>query len=131
MDGGFLTYPLDQVLGLCADKRGNRHVGPRNPPLCHDGRVLKGSLAYQKLVGQHTKGPQVDLFVVVVVLAARLEHLRGQVVEGAAHGLAAVVGGVDAPAKVGDLELAVDADEDVLGLDVAVDDVLAVQVAQG
>lgn len=38
---------------------------------------------------------------------------------------------MDAPAEVGDLDLAVDADEDVLGLDVAVDDVLAVQVAQG
>lgn len=38
---------------------------------------------------------------------------------------------MDAPAEVGDLDLAVDAHEDVLGLDVPVDDVLAVQVAQG
>mgnify|MGYP001202434070 CR=1 FL=1 len=37
---------------------------------------------------------------------------------------------VDAPAKVCELEVAVDADEDVLGLDVAVDYVLGVQVRE-
>lgn len=38
---------------------------------------------------------------------------------------------MDRPPKVADLELAVDPDEDVLGLDVAVDDVLGVEVRQG
>jgi hypothetical protein len=37
---------------------------------------------------------------------------------------------VDGPAKVGELEFAVDAEQEVLGLDVAVDDVLAVQVRE-
>ena len=38
---------------------------------------------------------------------------------------------MNAPSEIRDLDLAVDADEDVLGFDVAVDDVLFVQVVEG
>ena len=96
----------------------------------HDGGVLEGRLADQELVHQHAQAPQVDLLGVPVVLAAGLDHLWREVVEGAAERVAAVVGRVHAPAEIRDLDLAVDAHQDVLGLDVAVDDVLAVQVAQ-
>jgi len=41
------------------------------------------------------------------------------------------VGRVHRPAKVGELHLAADAEQEVFGLDVAVDDVAAVQVLQG
>lgn len=96
----------------------------------HDGRVLKRRLAHEELVRQHAQTPQVHLFVVPVVLGARLDHLWRQVVESTAKRSAAVVGGVDAPPEIRNLDLAVDAHQNVLGLDVAVDDVLAVQVAQ-
>lgn len=38
---------------------------------------------------------------------------------------------MNGPAKVADFELAVDADEDVFGLDVPVDDVFGVEVDEG
>ncbi len=45
-------------------------------------------------------------------------------------GAPAAVGGVHRPAEVGDLELALGAQQQVLGFDVAVDDVLGVAVQQ-
>lgn len=121
---------LDQVFGLGTDKGRNRHVSPSYPPLRHHGRILERCLANEELVRQDTQTPEINLLVVVVVRATGLDHFWGQVVEGTAHGVATVVGGVDAPAEIGNLDLAVDAHEDVLGLDVTVNDVLAVQVAQ-
>ena len=58
------------------------------------------------------------------------DHLWGQVVERTAERLPPRVGRVDAPAKVGDFQLTLDADEEVLGLDVAVNHVLLVAVRQ-
>ena len=58
------------------------------------------------------------------------DHLWWQVVQGAAHGLASVVGSVDRPAEIANLDFTVDADEDVLGLDVPVNDVLPVKIPQ-
>ncbi|KAH9831296.1 cercosporin toxin biosynthesis protein, partial [Teratosphaeria destructans] len=84
-----------------------------------------------------TRNSYVHLLRVPIVTVARggrrrrrLDHLRREVIQRAAHGVAPVVGRVHRPAEIGDLDLAVQADEDVLGLDVAVHDVLAVQVAQ-
>ena len=59
-----------------------------------------------------------------------LDHLGREVVERAAERRATIARRVHAPAKVANLELAVDPEEEVLGLDVAVDDVLRVQVAE-
>ena len=124
-------YLLDQVPRLGTDEARNGHVTPGNLALGLDGRVLERRLAAQELIREHAQAPQVDGLAVEVLLAAGLDHLRGQVVEGAAHGVAAVVGRVHAPAEVRDLDLAVDADQDVLGLDIAVHDVLLMQIFQG
>lgn len=90
--------------------------------------VLEGGLADEELVRQDAEAPQVDLLGVAIVAAAGLEHLRREVVEGAAHSFAAVVGRVDGPAEVADLDLAVNTDEDVLRFDVPVHDVLLVEI---
>ena len=58
------------------------------------------------------------------------DHLRRKIVQSPAKRLASVSRRVHAPPKVSNLELAVDPKQQVLGLDVAVDDVLPVQVNQ-
>lgn len=97
----------------------------------HGRSVFKGSLAAQELVGQDTQAPEVNLFVVKVFGRARFNHLWREVIEGTAHGLSSAVGGMHTPAKVGNLEFAMDTDQNILGLDVAVNDVLPVQITQG
>ena len=124
------TYSLNEVCSLSAYERGNSHVCTSNPPVRHNGCILERGLAHEELVRQHTQTPQINLFVVVVVGAARLDHLRREVVKGTAEGLPPVVGGVHTPPEIRNLDLAVNTDEDVLGLNVPVDDVLAVQVAE-
>lgn len=114
-----------------AHVRRDSHVCPRYPPLRHDRRVLKRGLADQKLVGQDAQAPQVNFFIVVILGGPGLDHLGRQIIQGATHGLSPVVGSMHAPPEIGNLELAVDADEDVFGLDVPVDNVLAVQITQG
>jgi len=123
-------YPLNEISRLGADKRRDRHFAPHDSPICHHFGVLEGGLAHKEFVRQDAQAPEVDFLVIPVVGAAGLDHLRGQVVEGTAHGLATAVWRVHAPAKVGNLDLAVDPDQDVLGLDVPVDDVLPVQVLE-
>ena len=59
---------------------------------------------------------------------AALNHLRRKIVKGPAERLAPISRRVHAPPKVSDLQLAVDPKQEVLGLDVAVDDVLRVEV---
>jgi hypothetical protein len=87
---------------------------------------LKGRVAAEELVGEHAQRPDVDGVVVVLVL----DHLGGEVVEGPAEGRAARRGRVHGPAKVGDFDVALVAEEEVLGLDVAVDHVLPVAVVE-
>ena len=87
---------------------------------------LKRGHAAQKLVREHTQRPHVDGGIVV----PPFHHLGGQVIEGTAERLPPGVGRVDAPAEIGNLQLALDADEEVLGLDVAVNHVLLVAVHQ-
>lgn len=60
-----------------------------------------------------------------------LNHLRGQVIECAAQCRPTISWCVDRPSKIGNLELAVETDENVLGLEVAVDDVLRMAIVQG
>ena len=125
------AYPLDQVPCLRTYERRDCHIGPRYPPLRHHRCVFERRLADKKLVRQDTQTPKIHFLIVVVLGCSRLDHLRGQVVQGTTHRSTTTVGGVHTPAEIGDLDLAVDAHEDVLRLDVAVDDVLAVEVAQG
>ena len=60
----------------------------------------------------------------------RLQHLGREVVEGAAHGVPPVIRRMDGPAEIADFDLAVQAHKNILGLDVAVDDVFLVQELQ-
>ena len=60
----------------------------------------------------------------------RLQHLGREVVEGAAHSVTPIVRRMDGPAEIADFDLAVQAHEDVLRFDVAVDDVFLVQELQ-
>ena len=64
-------------------------------------------------------------------MLASFDHLGWEVVERTTEGGAAVARSVHAPAKVADLELAVDTQEKILGLDISVDDVLRVEVGEG
>lgn len=61
---------------------------------------------------------------------AALDHLGRQVVERAAERGAPIAGRVHAPAEIANLELAIDAKEKVLGLDVSMNDVLGVEVGK-
>ena len=125
-----MTYSLDEILRLGTHEPGHCHLAPCNPPLRHDRRVFERRLAHKELISQHAQTPEIDLLAVKVVTSARLDHLGGQVVQRPTHGLSAVVGRVHTPTEIGDLDLPVDADEDVLWLDVAVHDVLTVQVLE-
>ena len=62
---------------------------------------------------------------------AALDHFRWEIVESAAEGGAPITWRVHAPAKVADLELAVDAEKQILRLDVPVDDVFRMEVGEG
>jgi hypothetical protein len=61
-------------------------------------------------------------------LSFTVDHLGRKIVERAAKRLTAIAWRMYAPAKVTDLEVAFDAKKKVLGLDIAVDHVLAMQI---
>mmetsp|Transcript_20113 Transcript_20113/g.44712 ORF Transcript_20113/g.44712 Transcript_20113/m.44712 type:complete len:216 (-) Transcript_20113:413-1060(-) len=87
---------------------------------------LEGGAAHQELVREHAQGPHVRR----VVVLPSLHHLWGQVVQSAAQGGAAGGGRMHGPAEVGDLYVPALADQQVLGLDIAMDHVLVVAVVQ-
>ena len=60
-----------------------------------------------------------------------LDHLGGEVVEGTAESGAPVTGRMHAPAKIADFELAVDSEEEILGLDISVNDMLGMEIGKG
>ena len=72
-----------------------------------------------------------NMHLILDLRVTYLNHLRGQVVESAAHGGAPAAGRVHGPPEVGDLEVALHVEEEVLGLDVAVDHLHRVAVRQG
>lgn len=67
----------------------------------------------------------------LVAVLVPLDHFWGQVVQGAAERAPAVAGGVHGPPEVRDLQLVARPQKQVLGLDVAVDNVTGVAVRQG
>eukprot|EP00960_Hanusia_phi_P054363 762633-Hanusia_phi.AAC.3 len=105
--------------------------------LKHDGElvgeVLEGSSSGQHLQHRHAERPDVDVEGVSSV-SSRPQHLRRDVVSSArdAHPVPLLHGRRDrhARAEVGELDDAVDGDEDVAGLEVAMDDAMIVQVPQ-
>ena len=59
-----------------------------------------------------------------------VDHLGRKIVQGSAECLTAIAGRMDTPAEIADLEIALDAKQQILWLDVAMNDVLAVEVGQ-
>ena len=80
--------------------------------------TLERRCACIELVGQNTNRPKIELAVVGFVG----DYFWTDVIDGATKGLS-VFSGMDSPAEVGQLDYSSTADEDVLGLQVAVDDV--------
>lgn len=87
-------------------------------------QLLKRRYTFEELVAQDTQGPKIDGFIMLFAV----DHFRGQIVQRSTQGLASISRGVDAPAEIADLEIAFDAQQQVLGLDIAVNNMLAVQV---
>mmetsp|Transcript_9778 Transcript_9778/g.24422 ORF Transcript_9778/g.24422 Transcript_9778/m.24422 type:complete len:329 (+) Transcript_9778:81-1067(+) len=88
-------------------------------------RMLERRATVEQLVAEDTEAPVVD----VGVVGLTLHHLGRQVVERTAES-GATTARVHRPAKVGQLELPVAVHQQVLGLDVAMDHVLAVAKVQ-
>ena len=84
---------------------------------------FEGSPPAVELEGEHSDRPQVQ----PAVIGGLRDDLGADVVDGAAEGLAGA-GSVHGPAEVGELDHVVLAEQYVLGLEIAVDDVQAVQV---
>ena len=98
----------------------------------HDGGgggPLEGDVPEQGLVQQDAQGVEIAAGV-----GAAVDGLRGGVGDGAEEGAGlGLAGGVEGAgdAEVGDLDAAVEAEEDVAGLHVAVDDVLGMGFFEG
>jgi hypothetical protein len=99
------------------------------------GLHLERRLTHKQLVGQDTQTPLINRLGVVFLALPGLQHhdrnLRTQIVHRTADGRPEPRLAVDAVSEVGDLDLGVEAQQYVLGLDVAMHDVLAVHVAEG
>ena len=125
--------------GRVEDRRNARHFrrrrrNPAGEVLIRDGQgrlAGEGRLAGQQLVDHHPQ--RVEVRTGVGRLAVDL--FGRQVLDGARHrafGLADVgVGEGVSQSEVGNLHRAIRGDQDVLGLDVAVDDAVAVGMVQG
>ena len=123
-----LQQPSNEVLCILGHTPGEAEVDTGDTPVRGGMSLgLEGGTANEELVQENTEGPNVDHLVVL----PSLDHFGGEVVQSTTQSVAPGGGGVDGPAKVGDLDLALGADEQILGLDVAVDDVLLVAVGQG
>lgn len=88
--------------------------------------VEVGGLGLDHLDGHDAEGPDVDLGAVLLLLDDLGRHPVGRTDHGGALG--ALLGELGAEAEVCDLDVAAGGEEDVVGLDVSVDDVLGVQV---
>ena len=89
-------------------------------------RILEWRNPTQELVAQYAERPIIDTLVVLPTL----NHFWRKVVEGTAERLSSVARGVYAPTKVADFEVAVETEKKVLWFDVAVNNVLAMEIGQ-
>lgn len=87
---------------------------------------LERRTADEELVAQHAKAPLVDGVVVALVL----DHLWRQIIQRSAHRLAVVGHRVGRPAEVGELDVIVGGEQNVLRLQVAVHDVVQVAIVE-
>lgn len=89
-------------------------------------RHLERRTSIQELVRQDAQSPMVNAFGVFL----SFNHFWWKIIQSSAHCLPSVSRGVDTPAKVSNLEFPVYTEEQVLGLDIAMDNVLAMEVHQ-
>ncbi|KAL0607182.1 LOW QUALITY PROTEIN: UPF0764 protein C16orf89 [Plecturocebus cupreus] len=122
-----LQQAPQQVLEVRADVGGEPHL-PRDDLLVDlDGLLgVEGREAHGHLVGEHPQGPPVHGLVV----AFTQDDLGGQILGGPAQGPSAAPH-VLGKTEVRHLQVALLVDEEVLGLQVAVDEVKRVQVLEG
>ena len=115
LPGVLLQQLPDEIPRVLRHPRGPSDVDPLDPPVRRAVALgLEGRDAHEELVQEHAEGPRVDLLVVL----APLDHLGGEVVERPAQRVPAGGRGVDGPAEVGDLDVVLRPEEEVLRLDV-------------
>mmetsp|Transcript_24980 Transcript_24980/g.60132 ORF Transcript_24980/g.60132 Transcript_24980/m.60132 type:complete len:362 (-) Transcript_24980:88-1173(-) len=118
----------DQIPSVVRHPPRPPYIHPLNPPVRRAVALrLERRHPHQKLVQEHPQRPRIHLLVVL----APLDHLGGQIVEGAAQRVPTGGRGVDAPSEVGDLNVVVRTQQQILRLDVAMDDVLRMTVLHG
>lgn len=98
---------------------------------CHrkEGAYIFSCVPSQQLIDEYAQRPPIR--TLPVSLLGPHDDLGSQVLGRAAEGEGAVVGQFLSEAKVGDLHVSLAVDQQVLGLQVAVDDILLVHVADG
>ena len=117
----------DEIAGSTRNMRREGQVDSGNAA---EGGTLsignEGSVTGQEFVGQDSERPNINVRVVRLAL----DHLRRQVVQSAAHGLTTQGRGVDRPSKVSELHFALQTEKKIFRLDIAVNDVLAVEILE-
>lgn len=91
----------------------------------HGVFVVEGVDAGDHFVEEDAEGPPVDGLAVSLVQ----QDLRREVLRGSAEGVCPAFDDLGEP-EIGEFQVAVGADEQVLGLEVSVDDILRVQVLE-
>ncbi len=91
---------------------------------------VEGRVADKELIVESPKTIEIDH---AAMSARRTEHLRGDVLRRATERVAAVMRPkvIAREAEVGELDMAIEVEENVLRLEVAIDDVLRVEVLDG
>lgn len=75
-----MTYLCDEIFGVVRHEARKAQIDGGDAAICLRVTLsLERWLANEELVAEHTEAPQVDLLVVHLTL----DHLRGQVIEGA------------------------------------------------
>ena len=113
LPGILLQQTTDEVLGILLDAAGKAQIDARYAAVGGGMSLgLERGAANEELVQEDAEGPDVDHLVVLPAL----HHLRGEVVQSPAQGVAAGGRGVDGPAEVGDLDVVAGPKEEVLRL---------------
>lgn len=86
---------------------------------------LKRRVAAKELVAEDTQAPNIDL----VIVGSVSHHFRREVIKSTTHSPSSIIGCVDTPSKVRNLD-SPQTIEQVLWLDVSMDHILVMQILQ-